>query len=228
MVVETIRLNPNDIKPNQQALIKVEEGYHAGDYMSRVEEVSRSRIVLGAPMSHNRIIIMPRGQEIKVEMAIRGGLCTFETPVRGQLNTPIPIIQVDWPERVERIQRRNWVRVPLVADMTYSLLVEEAEPLPVRSRTLDISGGGMLFTTNQGKEALGSGLLNLSLKLPALELSNVKARVAHVLMGVNKSTPNRVGVEFLDIPRMIREQIIRFINFKQREMIRLGQLQRSY
>ncbi|NPV92424.1 MAG: hypothetical protein HPY50_16800 [Firmicutes bacterium] len=230
MVVETIKLHPNDIKPNQQAVIKVEEGFHAGKYMSRVEEVNLNRIVMGAPISHNRIILLPRGQEIKVEMAIRGGLCRFGTPVRGQLNTPIPTIQVDWPEQVERIQRRNWVRIPLVADMTYSLLTEEPEtaPLPVKSRSLDISGGGMLITTTQDKEALGNGLLSLTLKLPALELNSIKARVAHILTGVNKSTPNRVGVEFLDVPRMVREQIVKFINLKQREMIRMGQLQRSY
>lgn len=225
MAEDEVLLSPNDLRPNQLATIVVNEGNCRGIYQSRIEEVKAPYLLLAAPISRGTIVGLPDGISLQVEVVIRGASFSFQVDVLKRVRLPVPLLIVSLPEKMKKLRRRAWVRVPAVLDLVYVFLKEgETYGDSIRAKTLDISGGGLLLATHQ--EVRERDILKMSLGLPPGGLLNLTGLVVRVITRPEeKVRPFRAGVEFQDIDNRDRDLIMRYIFDRQRKLIKRGLLQ---
>ena len=224
MPEDEIYLLQKDLKPNLLVSIVVKDSGNRGLYHSRIEEVGDSHLMLAAPIKQGALVALSEGANIEVQIASRDLNCSFSSKVLRRVRHPIPMLLVELPAKAIRLQRRAWVRVPTVMNLSYLLLTEDdSEPAPVEAKTIDISGGGMLFATREDIKPESFLVLKFSL-FPGEEMEML-GRVVRVSKQIEeRMRPIRVAVEFQGVDNRERGQITRYVFERQRELIRRGVL----
>ena len=155
-------------------------------------------------------------------------LYKFECEVIGRKVDRIPIIILGLPQNTRVIQRRDFVRVPVI-DKIKLYKIDKAfenkdiedlvklENVAIDSLTLDISGGGMRIKCKF--ELSYNDILMVSLPL-LTENFMVKAKVVRI---ENKEdNTNIYGLCFFDLNEKLRDKIIKCIFQIMREQRKKG------
>ncbi|MCM8710987.1 PilZ domain-containing protein [Clostridium sp. SYSU_GA19001] len=195
---------------------KVEVFYDEGWYKSRIEDVHNDFISIGIPIREGEYIPLRKGEIIEVIYYYRGSCYKFNTVVVDRTAGKIPTIQLAYPKEVFKIQRRKYVRVPIVYSILYSkekqLSYDKSEKINMESNLfkatmVDLSGGGLKIKL---KDELKVGdILKMHIPIGTEEII-VKGSVVRF----EKDEVNRInisGISFIDLEDRIREKIIRFI-----------------
>lgn len=211
-----------DIRLNQLVEIEYSEGDEIEYLASRVEEIEGDYLHLAVPIRRGQLVPMHIGQKIKVYFAKEDNSYAFTTTVVARKREPVPVFIVNKPEKIVKIQRRAYVRIPASIPINYRL-VPQGQSFE-SGMTVDIGGGGALFLS---KSKLEPGqMLEVEICLPERPKVVCQAEVKRVIPpeigGVNSY---KVAVEFRDITENQRDQIFNFIFEKQREWIKKGLLQ---
>lgn len=212
----------NDLKVNQIIEISLdEENTEYKRLASRIEEVSDNFLTVSIPTKKGQLMPFRVKQKIIIGINYHGSSFQFETIIEDRKFYPLPILVVRKPEALVEIQRRQWVRVPTTIHLRYCLQSEDKfRPINIAT-TVDISGGGLCFLTNDPIEA--GQILDMEINLP--ERDPVFCQVSVVRLqkpnGV-KSTTTKVFSTYLDITEVQRDRIVSFVLEKQRELIKRG------
>ena len=215
------------LRENLIVQVRVEEMYR-GTYPSRIEEVGATSLILAAPSVYGAPVPVRRGEMVEVTFVHLGGCYSFATRVLSRRRDPIPVIEVEKPREIKKIQRRNYVRVDVVLPMEYRLVLlgENNSIVPLEEEflnasTVNISGGGILFTT--AREEKVDDLLQIRLHLTAKHGLNLLGRVVR-LQTVEREglVSHQVAVKFERIRETQRDVICRFVLEKERELIKKG------
>jgi len=189
-------------------------------YMLKVVDVREDEIVLQSPME-----LLPNGKPlvsgvaVEISYATEGGMYVFETEIVKEFieREPLLVLRTPAPEKISKIQRRQYLRVPTSIMVTF-LLDDGKEKLEVP--LIDLSGGGFLASLTL-KEV---EILNLSLegKLPIEERGRkhfipFKARVVKVMYNGEKRR-YEASFQFTEIKEQDREVIIRYCFARQLEL----------
>lgn len=209
-------------KINQIVEIEVEEGYDfSGSFRTRVEDIRENSLVLGMPMEKSNYIPLRPGSEVIVWYWDDSASYAFYCRVRDRIREPIPLIVLEWPPfKTEKIQRRNFVRVPVNLELDFAIdgqsEKEEFQKVIIR----DLSGGGAQFIS---KTKLAKGeILKIRLFLPQKTIE-CKAKVMWVYTEIiDKRERYLVGIKYLDISEKTQDQIIEYVFQRQRELIQKG------
>lgn len=210
-----------DIKINQLIEIEVEFNSFSQYLPSRVEGIDDKYLHIAAPIYKGGIVPLRGNQEIKVCFIYEGNFFVFYTKIVDRKREPIPLLIVEKPRKLNKIQRRGFVRLPVRLPFYFKVLPdgEEFE----ESMTLDISGGGVKFITST---SLHTDQL-LEIELGLLEGAPIccKARVVRV---ANHDGENErgfeVAVEYEDITEGQRDRIFAYIFAVQRKWLKKGLL----
>lgn len=211
------------LKVNQLVEIKTDGMLYRGTYPSRIEEITGNVLYLAVPIRSGELVPLRTGETIRVSYVDKDNAYSFVTRVLGRKIDPIPVLIVERPQTITRIQRRNFVRIEASLPIYFQLLEEETGEIG-EGRTVDISGGGVLFTTRAGW-IRANHLLRVRVDLPQLEPVVCIARVIRV--GQNRISGvvyNQVACKFEDLREGQRDTIIKFIFERQRELIKKGLL----
>lgn len=207
--------------------IEIEIQLHSGPirYKSRVEGILDTNLIVGAPIVRGEIIPIKAGKDVTISYLDNIALYTFDTKVLAVNLKPIPTITLDKPRNVRRVQRRNFVRIDSKIPITYRKLQEDLKKAPevYEGTTIDISGGGIMFSTTIKPNL--NDLLEINLELPDQIKIIAVGKVVRVFdKRIDKKTIYSVGVEFTIIEEADRDKIIRYIFNQQRELRRKGLL----
>lgn len=213
----------DDLRLNQLVEIEYPIGSKKNvEYLpSRIEGKSDQYLYLAVPIRKGELVPLRIGSELKVVFTTKKNTYLFETQITNRQREPIPILEVEKPSELIKIQRRSYVRLPVNLDVTFTILPDEVEHKGI---TLDISAGGVLLQT---KTKLEKGqVLNFKLNLPKREAILCKARVLRILHKAKKETENnKVAIEFVNINESKKDKIFNYIFEKQREWIQKGLLE---
>lgn len=134
----------------------------------------------------------------------------------------IPFYKISFPYNLEKIQRRDFVRVNTAESMEYKLEEKtkkyEKDEKPYKKGILiDLSGGGMKFKAS--KEFERGDIINANIKY-----EDEKLEVRGKIVRVEKTEDKKYiyGIYFMDISNSAREKVIRLvftIMRKQRERV---------
>lgn len=213
-------MNPNNLKINQLVEIELNEGQKTEYLPSRIEEIKEDYLYISMPMRKGALLLMRLGQEIKVIIRYRNNTVGFLTKIVGRRREPIPYLIINKPDRIVPVnQKREYVRLNISLPVRFRIIDDENNNTIEEGITIDISAGGMLFSTKA--EVKNGQKIEMEI---TLALENKFFCQAHVIRIFEKEENNAVwvAVEYDDISEGHRDRIFKFIFEKQREWIKKG------
>lgn len=181
---------------------------------SRVEDLTEETVAIGAPFKGGELVPLSPGTRVECQFAKDDAFYAFRTEIIQRRLQPIPILVLRRPMEVQRFQRRNLFRLPIILPVSFT--VAGSEDIR-KGTTLDLSGGGMCLAA---PERLAAGTeLELTVSLPDGYRLVSKGRVVNSSEGQADKGQKRYahGVEFIDLPIPVQERIVSFIFNEQRE-----------
>ncbi len=208
-------------------------------YQSHVYDVlSEDRIEVVMPMEKTKIILLSIGSEFDLFFYLTDSIyrCRAKVVDRDKKNSTY-LLTMDLISNLRRDQRREYFRFSCALEMNSRVLEEDelkaleknemkeefiARRLPLKKSVIvDISGGGMRFVADF-KYELGS-VLFCKYQLDTEKGTKVYEMFGKVLS--IKEVENRNGVfehrvQYINIDKEVREEIIRFIFGEERKNLR--------
>lgn len=216
-------MTPEELKINKRVEVIIENSYYAGNYSSRVEEILPDSIILAAPLKRGVIVPLRVGDTITVNYYGKTAGYSFTTKVTATNYKKVPLIAVEKPQEITKIQRRSYIRIPTSIPVRFTVLNEQKQPtsLSYWSETIDISGGGVAIISPI-KLSCG-GYLDMELDVPRKGIIQVMGRVARIEeIKTEYGKKFLLGISFLAIDESDRDKIIQYVFELQREMRRKG------
>jgi hypothetical protein len=189
------------LEPGQHVTVRT---VHVGTISATVERVDGTALSVALTVKdprYGRLV----GQDIAVEMASGRGIYKHTGTLKGDRDGVLSIEL----SGVERIQRREFVRVP--AHVTVNVRGVD-EPLGGETVTLDISGGGIRISDPW---SLPLGLdVRVELHLPSGVPVSALGRVVRV------AAENEKGIAIESLARADEDRLIRFIRERERQAMK--------
>lgn len=159
---------------------------------------------------------------VNIYLGRSGSLYTSPSTVVDMELGPYSWMQLALPDKMRRIEMRHWVRVKANLQLRYRL-AHYNWPY-YEASTLDISGGGLLFTAPH----IVDEKLELEVGIHMPDQRRVDSIVeVKRCEGYSSRWGNRykIGCSFKEIGNGPRESLIKFVFSKQREMLKMGRIQ---
>lgn len=206
--------------PGLAVELVVPEGEYEGKYRTRIEEVGERVLSVGAPFEKGEVVPLRVGTKVKLIFWDEVSAYSFVAKIMQRIAVPIHLFVLELPDSILKVQRRNYVRVPVLYPITFQTVTREGLSDSYKGTMLDLSGGGLRFMTEEHVE--NRSLLYAQISLPNGDLQ-APVRVCRVEK-VEDSKPQRycVSVEFHEILERDRDRIIRFVFDIQRTMRKKG------
>lgn len=204
--------------PGLAVELTVFEGEYAGTYRTRVEEVGERLLAVGALFDQGEVIPLREGTKVKITFWDEVAAYAFEAKIMQRIAVPVSLFVLELPDSIAKVQRRNYVRVPAFYPITFQSVTREGLSALYKGTMLDLSGGGMRFSTKERLE--NKSLLYAHLELPSGELRS-PVRV-HRVEKMEESKRYCISGEFQEISERERDRIIRCVFDIQRAMRKKG------
>jgi c-di-GMP-binding flagellar brake protein YcgR len=188
-------------------------------YLSRVEDFTDGVALIGWPTHAGIRAPLRENDRLSLTYVEESGVYRLTGRVVQRVFEPLPLIRVLPDGELERVQRREYVRVPAMLEVRLFARVvttatgdEEASVNMISTRTVNISGGGILIHHSVSPK-LGS-IYETKLRLPGekepLQITAKVVRSESVLDPV-RGTYYAVGFAFIQIPEGIRRRLVNFV-----------------
>jgi len=205
-------------------------------YTSKVEDILEDdTLEINMPIENGKVLLLPL--DVRYEFVFFCNSSLYRARgviVERYKRDNIYILRIEFKSQLKKYQRREYYRYPCLLDVNYIILdkeewetkssnqlfreiISKQKNRVKEGKVLDLSGGGMRFTTNENLE-------DEEFVMMILQLSNESMDRNYALMGrMIASDPatnrknlyvNRVQFVFRDIK--VREEIIRYIFEEER------------
>lgn len=182
-------------------------------YSCRVVDVEADEILIDYPIhqSTKRTMYLNVGETFRVTFVDgKSAAYTFYTKILGRKKTNIPMLRFALPtdEEVEKIQRREYVRVETAIDV--ALKYDEQFYQFV---TADVSAGGLAIYLNRELPLQPGDEVELTLVLPFMKEEDGTQYVhttGEIIRLIEKDEQTIVPIQFIDTDEVDRKIITRF------------------
>lgn len=204
--------------PGQAVELLVGDGEYAGRYRTHAEEVGEKVISIIAPYFQGQVIPLREGMPVEVVFWDEVSAYRFQAVIMHRIAVPVPLFLLELRAEIQKIQRRNYVRVPAFYPLTYQAVTRVGLSDAKKANLMDLSGGGLRIHTD---EKLQHGdILEMHLELPT-GIAHPVGRVCRVET-LDNPKEYAVSVTFHEITERERDRIIRCVFHIQRVMRRKG------
>ncbi|WP_273325056.1 flagellar brake protein [Vallitalea guaymasensis] len=204
--VSRLKFNTNETYKNEKV------------YVSIIQDINdeEDEIIISAPVENGKIIPLEVGASYILSIYTKGGLYKCKSSVKNRYKKKeLHLITMEVNSAMEKSQRRQYFRLECILSILFADINEDtwSEGLIV-----DISGGGLRFTSKKKMEA-GSTLkcklnLNSNSKVDTIEL---KGNVILSDIVDFETMKYETRIMFDDISNEDREKIIKFIFEEERK-----------
>lgn len=192
---------------------KVEILMEDGIYISNIQDIEDEYAGISIPVKDGSYLPLKKGEKVEGIYYFGNGLYKFNTVVVGRKIDRIMMILLAHPNRFMKIQRRNYVRVPMVTNI-YCAILDKTQTLDNITNnqleffdafSLDVSAGGMKLSTDKSIDKGNTIMITLPIKN---EVINVKGKIIRVERIQNR---NICGVCFMDIDNKTVDKIMKLL-----------------
>ncbi|WP_055071301.1 flagellar brake protein [Clostridium massiliamazoniense] len=176
-------------------------------YKSRIQEINEDYMCIDIPMENGEYLLLRKNCEIgiiiyneKIGMLYKGKLRIIDKKVEGNLR----LYKVSRPYDIEKLQRRNYVRVDTTRAVKYKKKGDKAYSDAV---ILDLSGGGMKIKLDKKVEV--NDIVDLIAELDG-KFAQIRGEVRRVYKD-EKDRKYIIGYEFTEINEAVRDRIIHMV-----------------
>jgi CheY-like chemotaxis protein/c-di-GMP-binding flagellar brake protein YcgR len=208
-------------------------------YKSSVVDIAADRFAVSIPTDHRVPVAVPDGTTLVVAIWKDFADHLFKSRVLGKKGGKVPqlFLSKPAPEQIRRTPRREYFRIDTKIP-TKIHLVEGKEQTTLPAVMTDLSGGGCRLQTTRHLAADSSLQLDFHLPFPPDKDDLDRTKPLRQVGGIVRlsTTPadlNRqsrakqsihlIGVEFGKLDNVVRNSLLRYVAFRQREI--LNQLQ---
>ncbi|MFT9487973.1 flagellar brake protein [Tepidibacillus infernus] len=215
--------------PSINQVVKINIGHeHQFSLKSRIAEISENEISIEVPINEEtgKLELIPVGQKVKVwYMSNVHGQFSFDTIVVGRKQEQIPLLILTKPvvSKIHRVQRRNFLRVPVHVETAFKPLDKQDWTVV---QTLDLSGGGMQVVLPFPKKVMTGEMIEGWIVLPFK--NGTIEHISYIGEIIRSEIPNQktnvtwVSISFTTINETMRSKIIRFCYERQVELREKG------
>lgn len=209
-----------DAKSLLRVNLNVEIQHGDQEWKTRVEELREGQVVVADPFPASASL--KPGTPLQVTFGNSRGIFRFDTEVLYRFDRPLPILILQAPKDLWRLQRRMNFRLDVHLPIRF--IIDPAEDSPAISAfnregvTENLSAGGLLLACRT--EVKAGQTLAVRVGLPD-ETLQVKA-VARRVWSDEEAGRFLVGIEFLDLVESDRDRIVAFLFAEQRQRRQLG------
>lgn len=216
-------MKAKDLNVNQHIEISLEEdGTELRNLASRIEEVADQYLYISIPTKQGQLMPFREKQKLLVGLQYKGHMFQFNSVIEGRKYFPLPMLVIRKPDILREIQRRNWVRVPANLYLRYCLSSNQKFKPIYLATSVNISGGGICFTTN---EVLGmEQVLEMEINLPDRDPVICNIKILRMTETDTRLNSKKIYAKYLDITEPQRDRIVSFVLERQRELIKKGLL----
>ncbi len=208
-----------DFTINKKLEILVDEKY----FSSNIQDVTDEYIAISIPINSGEYIPLSKGTAIDVIYYEEENLYKFQSSVIGRKFENIPILLIAKPKDVKKIQRRKYVRIPIICTIKYVNLKNAPKTDPktiknseyMKALLLDLSGGGLKVKTSV--EVKLDEFLLVSLNINKEDILIV-GQAKRIIKDDEGRFDCGLSFEFLDT--LTREKIIKLIFQLMREQMK--------
>jgi c-di-GMP-binding flagellar brake protein YcgR len=196
---------------------RVEIIYEDSIYKSNIQDAADNFIAISIPIKEGKYITLNSTDYFEVMYYDETNVYIFEGKVMWRrVENGVPQILLEYPRRVNKVQRREYVRIDITQYINYvklqnNIITESAiEQLDSEKGSkgllIDLSGGGL-------KVKLSESIWANSILLMDIPDEGGKIRVKGkvVRVGMDKDKRPVCGLSFIDIDNRTRERIIKLI-----------------
>lgn len=194
-------------------------------YITSVQEIHKDKILIAMPYQRSQPMFLNEGDKIIVRYASDDATYSFQTKVLGFTEDKVPLYAIAKPGGVQRVQQRDFVRLPISIPVKCAVVEEDNDNLEYfKAYSIDISGGGMKLALNDpyrpGVELIVSFQLN-SEGTPLDFKMHCKVVRLEVRKLDNKRKIFHTGVKFLNISPGEQDRIVAYIFSRMAKQKRL-------
>ncbi|SHN19869.1 flagellar brake protein [Gracilibacillus kekensis] len=186
-------------------------------YKCRVVHTKSNKLYIDYPINENtnRTELFSVGTLFRISFIEKSSVYSFRSEIIGKgkmKNIPTLILSFE-PENLKKIQRREFVRIEALLDLSVKTKISSQSFTTV---THDISGGGLSFIADSDSSIMENEEVDLMLILP---LDN-KIEYLHIIgktvrIHERKEENNLVSIKFEEINPHDQQLIVRFGFLKQ-------------
>lgn len=194
-------------------------------YPSRVENIGEKELHLASPIKDRIAIYLPKGDEVAVFFWDCFTSYSFKSKVICSVNAHIPLVLLELPEKIDRVQKREYVRVRYSIDVKMTWNDANGETHEKTCRTRDISGGGMMLVLSKGTTLEKGTSVKLKFKIEDRYI-DTEAKVAwnDWEMDSDGIMRNTLGVRFSSLTEIERKHLVKSVYQRQIDLRRKGML----
>jgi len=215
---------PAEIQIRDRIELRVPAGESIAVFAVRVQDFASDGIIIDRPIIEQRLMPVVPGREIEIIFQRQDATYRFQTRiVREDHLEKLPVLVIEPPKQVDRIQRREYFRLDIDLPVRYRKLAApggEALCEYMRGMILDLSAGGVKFWADIPSELLldiGDVLMfgfNLS---STLSVAGLEGRILKKIDDLRLGDRFTFACRFLNIPSYIQEAIVvHNIRYQQR------------
>lgn len=207
-------------------------------YKSQVYDMNENGLLqIAMPTENGRIVLLPLGIRFEFVFYSKGGLYRGEGQVKERFKKDnLFVLVVELKSRLVKFQRREYFRHQCMIDMSYFNLTQEEAELEsaeiafekIRDENfykkekkgviVDISGGGVRFTSKEENE--NGGFILIAVRLSGERVDKQYYIIGSIIRctrieGTESKYENRV--HFIMKDSKVREEIIKFIFDEERK-----------
>jgi c-di-GMP-binding flagellar brake protein YcgR len=194
-------------------------------YFSSIQDFKEEYFSISLPYRRGRPLNLRMGDRVKITVPGDSEAFSFVSEVIGQRNDPLRLIDLALPERIERIQRRHFVRLPVNIDVFFAEGEDAEENLTYfKAATVDLSEGGMRIRTSQNFPLETCLWVKFTLPLEGnpVEIFTRTRVVRTVVQFLDSGKFYETALEFIDLPGLRRDQIFTYVfkrMIEQRQLV---------
>ncbi|AEH50788.1 flagellar brake protein [Pseudothermotoga thermarum] len=199
------------LRPGMPLIIKyIDKKGDEWDFKSTIHDINFERGIMkiGMPSYKGRFVPIAAGEPIHVTAVAEKVVYTFDSRVinYGRDEQNFLVMYIAFPRTVKRVQRRRYVRIPLVLEGTFKIPGQEEV---YRFVTKDFSAGGILMCTKQLLQ-VGQPIL-ITLDLGSIKLEDQKAQVVRYVGKNDVTGLHEYGVQFLEVPPQLEKALVVYV-----------------
>ncbi len=203
------------LQEDQEIFVEI-KGSQAGVYATKVLDIEGGNFKMAAPQIQGVTIPLNRGDKVSISYTTPRGKFIFMSRVQERFRDPLPHYILQRPDKIYRVQRREYVRVEVEGRIYYRLRPIDGEEGSDFStgRIIDLSGGGVGI---KGPLKITEGN-ELEMEIPLLPIAFPLLGVVRRLREDKKGEAHKMGVAFVDMESNLREKIISWLFEYQRSL----------
>ena len=206
---------------NAGTQVLLNAGPDAAQLKCRVAEVEDGYLLIDYPIDSEtgRTVFLVGGTQLDASFQVNDeAVYSFRTEVMGRVKRNIPMIRITFPgtEGLEKVQRRQYVRVEAALDAAIELNGKRSQHI-----TADISAGGCALKLKSQFQLAGGETVQLVLVLPFEGGKRIYLQLQAEVLRIWEGKSDWIAsLKFEDLNDRDRQHIVRYCFEIQRQNLR--------